>query len=360
MRLEFKTDFAKAKENWDRFWNNKKLSRPLVSITVPKDGNSVSSKPAFSACVDKDADKIIDELLDWCQKQIFLAEAIPFYKIDFAPDHFSALLGAELVFVKGSNETGWIKPFIEDWDDVEIKPDINGYWWEKTFSCIRKFKERCAGKLIVSGPHLQGGLDCLSAIRGPEKLAFDLVQAPEKIEKALKQVNRAYKTVFEAIYEELDWQETGDITRHQMYFDGKIHVPQCDFSCMISSEMFERFGIGSLEYQTDLMDIAEYHLDGPDAVRHLERVCEIEKIRCIQWQPGAGAALEKDWTDLYKKIDTLGKKQVIGGGGQPVKDIEFIYKLCDACDHQNFFFVVECENLKQGQNLIEELEKRYG
>jgi hypothetical protein len=37
------------------------------------------------------------------------------------------------------------------------------------------------------------------------------------------------------------------------------------------------------------MDAADYHLDGPDAIRHLETICRHgEKLKTIQWVCGAG------------------------------------------------------------------------
>jgi hypothetical protein len=90
---------------------------------------------------------------------------------------------------------------------------------------------------------------------------------------------------------------------------------------MISAEMFRAFGIPSLRNECAGLDAAEYHLDGPDAIRHLEAVCEIDKIKVIQWQPGAGEAARRDWSELYARIDRLGKGHLRGGGALRVQTI---------------------------------------
>ena len=357
MELEFKKDFQEARKKWDTFWNGGELSRPLMSIVVPKEGVEPVEKPAMEASIKEDSNAVIEQLLGWASTHEFLGEAMPFYQILFAPDHFALFLGAELKYHEEQDETGWVLPFVESWQDTEIKFDKNNKWFQKTVEKIRAFRARCDGKLIIAGPHLQAGLDCLSAIRGPGKLAMDLVMEPDNIKKALEQVCVAYEEVLEALYEEMNVAEYGNITRHQMYSTGRIQVPQNDFSCMISEDMFKEFGLGCLDREVVPLDASTYHLDGPDAIRHLESICEIEGIKSIQWQPGAGEAAEKDWTDLYKKIDSLGKRQVIGGGGVMAVDHEYIKKLCRECDKTKLFFCTTAESVKQAEQLMSDLEK---
>jgi hypothetical protein len=94
-----------------------------------------------------------------------------------------------------------------------------------------------------------------------------------------------------------------------MYSRGVIDVPQCDASCMISPELFERFELPSLAHELAGLDASIYHLDGPGAIRHLEAICSLEKLDMIQWVPGAGQD-DKDWSDLRRRIDELGKGQI--------------------------------------------------
>ena len=87
---------------------------------------------------------------------------------------------------------------------------------------------------------------------------------------------------------------------------GYSEVLQSDFSCMISGEMFAEFDLGRLRREAGLLGAAEYHLDGQDAVRHLEAVCGVEEISVIQWQPGARNGPFSRWLDLLKRIQAKG------------------------------------------------------
>ena len=358
MELEFKQDFELARANWLNFWQNDTISRPLIAATIPKEGYAPIEKPRPEQSRFDDCDKVIDQLLGWAESHEFLAEAMPFYSIYFAADHFAALLGAELLFHPDNPLVGWVEAYVKDWDDTELRFKPEGQWWAKTVERIRAFRKRCDGKLLIAGPPLGSGLDCLSAIRGPENLLMDLVTVPEKVKGALEQLSIAFEEIVGALSKELAIEQYGDIARHQMYTpSGKVHICQCDFSCMISPEMFQEFQVPCLKKEAALTSITEYHLDGPDAIRHLEAICQIEGIDIIQWQPGAGEALEKDWSDLYRRIGSLGIGQVLGQSELGlISDYEFIKKMWKELPGNKLFFVVEASSRKQVDALICELE----
>ena len=82
---------------------------------------------------------------------------------------------------------------------------------------------------------------------------------------------------------------------------------QCDFCCMISPRMFERFVKPELAESCRKLDRAFYHLDGPGQLRHLDSLLEIPELAGVQWIPGAGAAPADEWIDVYRRIRAAGK-----------------------------------------------------
>ena len=161
-------------------------------------------------------------------------------------------------------------------------------------------------------------LDALAALRGTEELIADMMDRPAAVHRALRQITEAHRQIAEALAELLDQPRWGSITRHGMYSSGRVSVPQCDFSCMISPAMFREFALPYLREELEHLDVAEYHLDGPSAIQHVEAVCSLEKLGVIQWQPGAGNAEATDWSELYARIDSLGKGLIRGGRPQQV------------------------------------------
>jgi len=144
--------------------------------------------PRSYECTFGDPAPVIDKVLVWASTHDFLGDAIPSFRVSFAADHFAALLGADLKFDAHSPNTVWTVPIIKDYGDTDIQFLPNGYWWQRTVEVIRAFRAKCDGKLIISGCHLQGGLDCLAALRGLSELLLDLMDRPEEVKETLRRI----------------------------------------------------------------------------------------------------------------------------------------------------------------------------
>ena len=345
LELEFKPDCGRVCQMWQAFWNEDDLPRPLVSIIIPKNDVKPIPKPIAMACLNEDVDKVIERVIAWVAIHDFIAEAIPSFSVHVGCI-MSAMLGAKQVVHPDSPDTVWAVPCLEDWDKFEIKFNPDESYFKMTIDLIRRFRQQCDDRLLIVRPTLISGLDILAALRGTEKLLMDLVM-----------IDVVYKKTRDMLLKEQGVDIFGDITRHQMYHPGSIGVPQSDISCMISPQMYEEFVTPWLKKELNPLDAATYHLDGPGAVQHLEAICEINGVDSIQWQPGAGEAMTQDWTELYKQIDSFGKKQVLGGGGVLVEDHEYIKKLCQELEWKNLFFVTTATSKSEAESFLHELEK---
>ena len=147
MELEFRPDFEAARERWAAFWRGTS-PRPLLQAIRPRAGVAPVAKPRAYDCAFGELDPLIDQALEWASSHEFLGDAIPFFMITFAPDHFAALLGAD---IKRSEEsrTNWVEPCRTSLGDVEISFQREGRWWKRTLECIERFRARLDGKLII-------------------------------------------------------------------------------------------------------------------------------------------------------------------------------------------------------------------
>ncbi|MFO7821583.1 MAG: hypothetical protein R6V56_05970 [Lentisphaeria bacterium] len=338
MNLAYKPDFEAARERWATFWRGES-PRPMLHAIQPKEGVNPVRRPRPYDCAFGELDPIIDQVLGWAETHEFLGDAIPSFMITFAPDHFAALLGAEIECSEESG-TNWVEPCLTSLDDAEIKFRPDGRWWQRTAECIARFRERCDGKLIITGTHLQGSLDCLVAMYGTQPLLLDMAVEPEKVHNALKQVDVALHEVRKALAEALDVDTWGSLNRFGMYSRGIIDVPQCDLSCMISPEMFEALELPYLTREIDSTDASIYHLDGPDALQHTASLCSIDNLDMIQWMPGEGY-YDEDWSELNAKIDALGKGQIFQGYYN--LDQDDILRIWDTYTSRKLFFHVSPE-----------------
>lgn len=304
--LEFKPDFAVTRSFWRSFWRGEN-KRPALRMTIPRPGESSLPSPKYLDCFDMDLNEHVDQVLAWGERYEYLGESLPCYYLEYGPDSFAAFLGAELILAE-DRSTSWPVPFVDDWDSVDFTFQRNGYWWQRSLEAFAILRERCADKLLIIPPTLCSNLDVLSAIRGPEKLMMDLVLEPEKVKRALEQVRRAHTEVMEAYAVECEWHRYGSMNIEGCYCEGRQSRPQSDASCMISAGMFREFVVPCLESEGNDADAFVYHLDGPQALQHIDALCNIKKLDMIAWVPGAGNE-DKDWKAVYDKIDRLGKGQ---------------------------------------------------
>lgn len=342
MELEFRPDFAATRERWAAFWRGES-PRPTLHAIRPRSGVDPIGKPRSYDCAFGELDPIVDRALGWAATHEFLGDAIPFFTVTFAPDHFAALLGAD-IRRDDRAATNWVDPCLSRLADAEISLQRGGRWWERTLECIEKFRARCDGKLIVCGTHLQGGLDCLAAMYGTQNLLTDMAMAPEAVLRALEQIDVALEETRTALADALDVATWGSLNRFGMYCSGTIDVPQCDVSCMIGPDMFDAFELPSLRKETATADASVYHLDGPDALRHVESLCAIDRLDMIQWMPGEGH-YDDDWSELNARIDSLGKGQIFQSFyGFEASDIERIWENYSS---RRLFFQVSARTLEE-------------
>ncbi len=104
---------------------------------------------------------------------------------------------------------------------------------------------------------------------------------------------------------------------------GRTAKVQCDFSAMISPDMYAEFVLPHIQRQCQRLDYTVYHLEGSDALHHIDAVLSIPELDSLQWEPGAGHPHTGDkvwWDKVWKKVYAAGKSAFLHG--VPVDDIE--------------------------------------
>jgi hypothetical protein len=146
-------------------------------------------------------------------------------------------------------------------------------------------------------------------MKGSDTVLMDMLMNPVLLEQQLQQINDIYFDVFDQLYDII--HENGEMAfcYFSLWAPGKVSKLQSDISVMISEEDFRRFVQPYIREQCQKIEYTLYHLDGVDAIRHLDAILEIKELNAIQWTPGLGEPQGGDprWYDLYKKILGRGK-----------------------------------------------------
>jgi len=165
----------------------------------------------------------------------------------------------------------------------------------------------------VSFPDLIENVDTLAAMRGTLNLLADMIENKEFCHSMLKQLVDMYFVYYDQIYNIIKDEEGGSV--YWVYAPGRIAKLQCDYSAMISKDMFEEYVVQYLNQIHERLDYSFYHFDGPQAIHHLDSLLNMPKLGGIQWTPGAAFPNTDNerWLPMYKKIVDAGKKIFIFG-----------------------------------------------
>ena len=314
MQLQYKPDFEETKIAWRHFWAREGWKRPLIHAEVPRDPKAPippEESPDhhhYFRKLNGDWDDYFKRIDRCLEETLFLAETVPNFRPDLGPDQFAAFLGAPLHFSASSPDTNWVEPIVENWAEFEFRLCPDNPAWKTIRDLSRRMAEHARGRYLISTCDLHSNGDTLSALRNPERLCLDILDEPEQVARAMREVRALYQPVYDGLYEAAGRdEETGTIGWIPTWSDGRFATIQCDFICMVSPAIAREFIIPALEEEAAYLDHCIYHLDGPGALPHLDDILAVKDIDAIQWVSGAGQKPMWQWLDVLKKCQKAGK-----------------------------------------------------
>jgi len=257
------------------------------------------------------ANDLIDRLDYELSIRVYLGDAFPRLDFDaFEPVIVAAMLGARL-----ENDSGqvWFVPEQERAiTEIHFAFDPENIWFERIRDiCVAGLK-RWQGEVLIGMLDLGVNLDILSVFRPGQQLLLDLYDHPDEVKRLTEEAHDCWHRVVEEINGILQPVNPGYSDWSGIFTDRPSYMLQCDFSYMISPEMFNEFARPELEATCAKLPRSFYHLDGPGALPHLDSLLTIEELDGVQWVPGEGQPDCSHWPAVYQKIHAAGKKiQVI-------------------------------------------------
>jgi hypothetical protein len=137
---------------------------------------------------------------------------------------------------------------------------------------------------------------------------MDLITNPDDVHIAVDSIVDTLITSGDMLFDKINCANDGG-SAHWLntWSPGKHLHLQCDFSVMISPEMFNSFAMPELEKTAKWLDHAIYHLDGMEQIRHLESILSIQKINLIQWVTVDGQPPITEFIPQLQQIQQAGK-----------------------------------------------------
>jgi hypothetical protein len=305
--LDLCEDFPVIASRFEAWWAGQLLDRPI-----------------FIAAANTDPDRPITRRLDLLERpdewleakgadmlQLHrVGDALPHIRVDFGPVLLGSLFG-------GSRELGadtsWTHPFIDD--DWANAPDwtipADHPHWSLMRRLLGLVADDAAGRHLVCTPDLGGSGDVLLNLRGAAGLCTDILGRSQCVKKAVEAIYPSWRTAFSALYRETVEHGAGLIHWLGLWSNKPYVVPACDFSALIGPDHFAALFLPDIARQAAAVGRAVFHLDGPDAARHIDLLLDVPEIQAIQFTPGAGTPSALAWVDMFKKIQSRGRSLLV-------------------------------------------------
>ena len=356
--MEYKPDWNEAQKKLINWWKGEGLAIYLLEKRA--EPRFPISKPAPTG----------DLELDWIDPNYrltlseyeiswhnYLLEAFPYFDTQIGPGSLGIILGSKPLFVE---ETVWYNPIIEDPDNygpIQFVAENNKVWTQH-LAVIENGLLNSRGRYLVGVPDLIENLDTLAALRGDQSVLLDLIERPDWVMDKLAEINKAFFTVFDLIYDKVKDQWGGNaFSAFKVWGPGKTAKLQCDISATLSPRMFKKFVFPYLDEQCSWLDYSLYHLDGTNCLQHLPVLLEISDLNAIEWTPQAGkpGGGSPEWYELYRQIKDGGKSvQAVGVDPEEVKPL-----IDDVGPKGLYILLSRALHPSETERFIKELEPYY-
>ena len=348
-------------DDFESWWNHE-LKRPIIQMTI--------SKTNKVPCATRG--ELLNMLYDFQVAPETVAQEYrkSFQNIKYLGDSFpvfymrsTGILGAMLgqsYYIDVERGTIWFEEMKgKELTDIHPYLEDDNPLFQRGLDLIQAFQKEFKDEIAIGIPNLGGMMDIVESMRGATNSLMDLYDDPDEVVRLNHDIYQAFEKAYQANIKAIDQEQilgyTGWITllSQKPYF-----ISQCDFCCMVGKDHFDEFIFDTLKKEVSLIERSFYHLDGPGAVKHLDRIIECG-FKGIQWINGAGAKPLDDpiWDHIYKKIYDAGLLMQLNiDGVQELKVIDHLVELLGDISHIAFSVSGKEEDR---QKFIEYLDK-YG
>ena len=353
LELDCKPDFLKAINRIYAWYEGQIIDRAPVRFSAHNSFvHEKYTKSKWNSLKDRwfDTEYQVESFIESTKGKSFLGETFPVYWPNLGPNIFAACYGSEMEF---GEVTSWAEPCLKDWDDLKnLKLDMESKYFKKVEELTRYALERCEGSFMVGYTDLHPGVDCVAAWRDTQNLLLDLYDYPEEVMAAVTLAYKDFQQVYDHFDAMLKSKKQLSVSWMGIPSFGKMHIPSCDFSAMISKDQFAEFCLPSLQQEVKPMTHNIFHLDGKDVARHLDVILEVPEIQAVQWVQGVGEDKPiLQWIPLIKKIRAAGKSIVVD---LEVKELDaFISEV----DPEGILLCIPSNSEEEQREILKRIEK---
>ena len=307
MELAFSPErWDRIEREWTAFWAGEQ-KRPMVLMqsadrSIPESPRWHRFFPQYGK--ELSAEEILDIESAHLSRIRWFGDAFPSRMLDFGPGSLSTYMGASL---EAGDDTVWFKATAPSLSEIKASIDIESPWRLRIQEILDCALRRWGKDVQLIPSDVGGGLDILAALRGAEELLLDFYDAPDEVLRLTQDITREWMANYDDEAAKIMSACRGCANWTPMFSKRRTYMLQCDFSYMISPALFEKYALPDIDALCKHLDDPFYHLDGKGQIPHLDAVLGIERLKGVQWIPGAGQPDASEWLDLLARIRKAGK-----------------------------------------------------
>lgn len=356
IEVRWKPDIEASVARFEAWWAGEIVDRPPITLHVAVARRA--APPAGHASLRGrwlDAEHAVESAIARMAGREWLADTLPVFMPNVGPEVTATLYGCRLEFTA---DTSWSQPIVRDVADwagiARTPPDFGNEHWQAIERMTRLALQRREGRYLVGLTDLHGNYDILAALRDPQDLCVDLLDDPDLVERAALHVAQGFVEATRRNWRILSEAGMPSTTWIPALHRGLFYVPSCDFWCTISTEMARRRVLPSIAAEMAPLERSIFHLDGPDALRHLDLVLALPGLNAVQWVYGAGKGPASRWIETYRRILAAGKSVMLHA-----QDAGDALRVVEAAGARGVWIVVErgFDDVESARSFIAEVER---
>lgn len=352
--MQYKPDWPEARQRMLAWWEGELVDRAVIQVTAPRDNAAGDSlwDPFYLVNNLDNPELAFEQWEKYCRDTLFAGEMIPNLWVNLGPGIPAAFLGARL---RKTADTVWFEPPGDlSLDDIlATEFDSAGdHWWRTTMDLTEEASSRAEGRYFCGITDLNSVFDILCHLRGTQRVLYDMMDTPDKVKQVTGRINRIWLDTADNLLDIVTSRQEGSAWWMNIWCPGRGTDVQCDFSAMLSPEMFEEFVIPHLVEEIRNAEHTIFHLDGPGQLPHLELLLDIPELDGIQWIPGAGnpGTGSPRWFPMYRRILEKGKRLVIQG-----MDRGDVQGVLDNISGRGVLIETTCDSEQQAIDLLDKV-----
>ncbi|MFC1582554.1 hypothetical protein ACFL4W_03335 [Planctomycetota bacterium] len=351
--LLYKEDWEETRERFKAWWAHESFGRCALAVTAPREhlGGEEPACPATPEARWTDLDYLhaFGEYRN--SRTFFGGEAFPVWSYGY-PGHkrLAAFLGCD---VHLDMHTGWLDPVLIDEDILfsDLEMDPANQRWQFALQWLKRGAQESPGRSIPAVGAFGGSGDTLAALRGTDRLLFDVMDRPDQVRAADQYIMDLWCRAYDEFYAITREAAGGSTCWFGLWSPGKFYAAQNDFSYMLSTEMFVDLFLPTIEKQTLFLDHCVYHVDGEGAFPHVGALCELPRLQALQILPGAGKPGPLHYMAVLKQVQAAGKNLHIS---IPAQEVEQALSELSAT---GLFIQTHCDSEAEARALLDKAEK---